>query len=44
MWNVKCFVVPVTTGATGIVTKELRNICKQYKENIQWILYNEQLY
>ena len=24
MWNVKCFVVTTVTGATGIVTKELR--------------------
>ena len=24
MWNVKCFVVTAVTGATGIVTKELR--------------------
>jgi hypothetical protein len=24
MWNMKCFAVPVITGATGILTKELR--------------------
>jgi hypothetical protein len=24
MWNMKCFVIPVTIGATGIVTKRLR--------------------
>jgi hypothetical protein len=24
MWNMKCFVIPVTTGATGIVTKGLK--------------------
>jgi hypothetical protein len=23
MWNMKCFIIPVITGATGIVTKEL---------------------
>ena len=25
MWNVKCFVIPAATGATGIVTTEIRN-------------------
>jgi hypothetical protein len=24
MWNMKCFVIPVITGATGIVTKGLK--------------------
>jgi len=24
MWNLKCKIIPVTTGATGIVTKGLR--------------------
>jgi hypothetical protein len=24
MWNMKCFVIPVITGATGIVTKRLK--------------------
>jgi len=24
MWNLKCTTVPVTTGATGIVTRNLR--------------------
>jgi hypothetical protein len=24
MWNLKCMVIPVVTGATGIVTKSLR--------------------
>jgi hypothetical protein len=24
MWNVKCFVIPVITGAIGIVTKGLQ--------------------
>jgi hypothetical protein len=24
MWNMKCFVIPVITGATEIVTKELK--------------------
>jgi hypothetical protein len=29
-WNMKCFVIPVITGATGIVTKGL----KKYLETI----------
>jgi hypothetical protein len=24
MWNMKCFVIPVITGATGIVSKSLQ--------------------
>jgi hypothetical protein len=35
MWNMKCFVIPVITGATGIVNKELKNIWKRYQESIQ---------
>jgi hypothetical protein len=31
----KYFVIPVITGATGIVTKGLKNIWKQYQESIQ---------
>jgi hypothetical protein len=30
MWNMKCFVIPVIIGATGIVTKGL----KKYLETI----------
>jgi hypothetical protein len=26
MWNMKCFVTPVITGATGIVTRGLKYI------------------
>lgn len=26
MWNMRCFVIPVNSGATGIVTKSL-NMC-----------------
>jgi hypothetical protein len=44
MWNMKCFVIPVITGATGIVTKGLKNIWKQYQESIQYIIYKKQLY
>jgi hypothetical protein len=35
MWNMKYFAIPVITGATGIVPKELKNIWKQYQESIQ---------
>jgi hypothetical protein len=45
MWNMKCFVIPVNIGATGIVTKVLKNIWKEYQESIQYILYKKkQLY
>jgi hypothetical protein len=30
MWSMKCFVIPIITGATGIVTKGL----KKYLETI----------
>jgi hypothetical protein len=30
MWNMKCFVLPVISGATGIVTKGLKKIWKRY--------------
>ena len=26
MWNLKCTIIPVITGATGIVTRSLRKI------------------
>jgi hypothetical protein len=35
IWNIKCFVTPVTIGATEIVTKGLKNIWIQYQESIQ---------
>jgi hypothetical protein len=35
MWNV----IPVIIGATGIVSKSLKSICKQYQDNTQYILY-----
>jgi hypothetical protein len=34
MWNMKCFVIPVIIGATGIV-KVYKNIWKQYQDNTQ---------
>jgi hypothetical protein len=35
MWKLKSFVKTVIIEATRIVTKGIRNICKQYQENIQ---------
>jgi len=35
MWNLKCTIVPVIIGATGIVTRSLRKIWKLYRENIR---------
>jgi hypothetical protein len=41
MWNMKRFVIPVIIGTTGIVSKGLKYIWKQYQDNIQQILYNK---
>jgi hypothetical protein len=35
MWNMKCFVIPVIIGATGIVTRGLKKYLKQYQESFQ---------
>jgi hypothetical protein len=35
MWNMKCFVITVIIGATGIVTRGLKSIWKQSQESIQ---------
>jgi hypothetical protein len=35
MWSMKCFVIPVITGATGIVNKFYKSIWKQYQDNTQ---------
>jgi hypothetical protein len=35
MWNMKCFVIPVIIGATGIVSKSYKDIWKQYQDNTQ---------
>jgi hypothetical protein len=32
MWNMKCFVIPVIIGATGIVTKGLKKYLKTIPE------------
>jgi hypothetical protein len=29
MWNMKCFFIPATFGATGIVTKDYKNVWKR---------------
>jgi hypothetical protein len=34
MWNMKSFDKPENIGATGIVTRGLKNIWKQYQESI----------
>ena len=44
MWNLKCTIVPVIIGATGIVTRSLRKLWKLYQENIRQIHYKRQLY
>jgi hypothetical protein len=41
MWNVKCFVIPIIIGATGIVTRGLKKIFKLKQESIQQILYKK---
>jgi hypothetical protein len=35
MWSMKCLVIPVVTGATGIVTNGLKKNLEPYHENIQ---------
>jgi hypothetical protein len=35
MWNMKCFVIPVIIGATGIVTKGLTEYPETIPGNIQ---------
>jgi hypothetical protein len=35
MWNMKCYVIPVIIGATGIVAKVSKNLWKQYQDNTQ---------
>jgi len=34
MWNLKCNIIPVTIGATGVVKKRLRKNLKSYQRNI----------
>ena len=35
MWNLKCTIIPVIIGATGIVMRSLGKIWKLYQENTQ---------
>ena len=44
MWNLKCKIIPVITGTTGIVTNGLKKIWKPYQENIQYVHCTRQLY
>ena len=44
MWNLKCKVIPVTIGATGIVTKGLRKNFEAIPGNTQQIHYKRQLH
>jgi len=44
MWNLKCTIIPVITGATGIVTRSLKKNWKLYQENIRQIHYKRQLH
>jgi hypothetical protein len=37
LWNMKCFIIPVIIGATGIVTIGLK-VLKKCHESIQYIL------
>ena len=40
----RCMIIPVITGATGIVTKGLKKNVEAIQENIQQINYKRQLY
>ena len=35
MWNLKCMIIPIITGATGIVREAKGKIWKLYQENIR---------
>ena len=34
MWKIKCMIIPVVTGATGVVTNGLKENMKPCQENI----------
>ena len=44
MGNLKCTIIPVIIGDTGIVTRSLRKNWNMYQENIPYIHYKRQLY
>jgi hypothetical protein len=38
MWNIKCMIVPVIIGGTGMATKRLKGkIWKLYRKDIQYV-------
>jgi len=41
MWNMKSFVMPLTTGATESVTKGIKKVSEQYQESIQYMLHKK---
>jgi hypothetical protein len=41
MWNMKCFVIPVITGATGIVSKSLQKNVETIPGQHSMILYKK---
>jgi hypothetical protein len=46
MWNMKCFVMPVIVGATGILTKGLKKFLEKIagKHSIDSLQKKKQLY
>jgi hypothetical protein len=44
MWSLKCEIIAIIIGATGIVTKGLRKYLDAVPGNIQHIHYKRQLY
>jgi cobalamin biosynthesis protein CbiG len=44
MWNMKCFVIPVIIGATGIVTRGLRKYLETISGNHSIDSVQKQLY
>jgi hypothetical protein len=44
MWNMKCFIIPVIIGATGIVTKGLNKYLETIPGKHSIDFYEKQLY
>jgi hypothetical protein len=44
MWNVKCFVIPVTIGSTGIVTEGLKISVNNTRKAVDTLCSKKQLY
>jgi hypothetical protein len=34
MWNMKCMIIPAVNGATGVVTKGLKENLEPYQEKV----------